>query len=39
MQNLMRKSTMISSASEKERNKFFRQLKEKVTRRKNALKV
>ena len=39
MQNLMRKSTMISSASEKERTTFFRQLKEKITRRKNALKV
>ena len=39
VQNLMRKSTMISSVSEKERAKFFRLLKEKITRRKNALNI
>jgi hypothetical protein len=39
IQNLMKKSTMISSVSEKERAKFFRMLKEKITRRKKALNI
>lgn len=39
VQNLMRKSTMISSVSEKERAKFFRLLKDKITRRKKALNI
>jgi transcriptional regulator with XRE-family HTH domain len=39
VQNLMKKSTMISSESEKERGKFFRLLKEKIAKRKKALRV
>jgi hypothetical protein len=39
IQNLMKKSTMISSESEKDRAKFFRLLKEKIIRRKKALNI
>jgi hypothetical protein len=39
IQNLMRKSTVISSVSEKERTRFFRSLREKIIRRKNTLEV
>jgi transcriptional regulator with XRE-family HTH domain len=39
VQNLMRRSTRISSVGEKERSKFFRILKEKIARRKDALKL
>jgi len=31
MQNIMRKSSLISSVSEKERNRFFLALKEKIS--------
>ena len=37
MQNLMRKSTMISEVSEKERSRFFNITREKINSRKNAL--
>jgi hypothetical protein len=37
MQNLMRKSTMISEVSEKERTRFFNITREKINSRKNAL--
>lgn len=39
LQNLMKKSTQISSVSEKERSKFFRILRERINRRKDALKL
>ena len=39
VQNLMRRSTLISKVSEKERSRFFRILKERIARRKEALKV
>lgn len=39
VQNLLHRSTLISSVSEKERAKFFRQLKEKIIRRKKLLSV
>jgi transcriptional regulator with XRE-family HTH domain len=39
IQNLMQKSTLISSVSEKERSRFFRFLKERIQRRKDGLKV
>jgi transcriptional regulator with XRE-family HTH domain len=39
VQNLMRRSTRISSVGEKERGRFFRFLREKIQRRKDALKV
>lgn len=39
MQGIMRRSTLISSVSEKERSKFFRMLRERIARRKDALKV
>ena len=35
--NLMKKSTQISSVSEKERAKFFRVLRERINRRRDAL--
>ena len=38
-QNLIRRSTLLSEASEKERSRFFRQLREKVNNRKHALKL
>jgi hypothetical protein len=37
--NLMRKSTLLSSSSEKERTRFFKHLRTKIATRKNALKV
>ncbi|HSB92093.1 MAG TPA: helix-turn-helix transcriptional regulator [Flavitalea sp.] len=37
MQNLMRKSTLISEVSEKERSRFFNITREKINSRKNAL--
>lgn len=39
IQNLMKRSTLISAVSEKERNRLFRVFRERVARRKNALKV
>jgi hypothetical protein len=37
VRNLIRRSTLISSVSEKERNRFFRVLREKIANRKKAL--
>ncbi len=37
IQNLMRRSTLISETSEKERARFFRILRERITRRKEKL--
>ena len=37
LQNLMKRSTLISSVSEKERAKFFRIIRERIARRKEAL--
>jgi BetR domain-containing protein len=39
IRNLMRKSTLLSSSSEKERTRFFKHLRTKIATRKNALKV
>jgi len=39
IQSLMRRSTLISQVSEKERSKFFRILRERIARRKDALKL
>ena len=39
IQSIMRRSTLISTVSEKERSKFFRTLRERIARRKDALKV
>jgi len=39
VQSLMKRSTLISSVSEKERSRFFRILREKIARRKDALKL
>jgi hypothetical protein len=39
VRNLMRKSTLLSSSSEKERTRFFKHLRTKIATRKNALKV
>jgi transcriptional regulator with XRE-family HTH domain len=39
LQSIMRRSTLISTVSEKERSKFFRTLRERIARRKDALKV
>ncbi len=39
VQNLMRRSTLISEVSEKERAKFFRLMREKITGRKKSLPV
>jgi len=39
VQNLMKRSTLISKVSEKERSKFFRILRERIGRRKEALKL
>jgi hypothetical protein len=39
LQNLIRRSTLISGVSEKERAKFFRVIRERITRRKEALNV
>jgi hypothetical protein len=37
LQNQMRRSTLISDSSEKERAKFFRIIRERISRRKEAL--
>ncbi|MFI5186214.1 MAG: helix-turn-helix domain-containing protein [Chitinophagales bacterium] len=39
VQNMMKKSTRISSVSEKERTKFFHALHERIARRKDSLKL
>ena len=39
VQSLTKRSTLISNVSEKERSKFFRLLRERIARRKDALKV
>jgi transcriptional regulator with XRE-family HTH domain len=39
LQSIMRRSTLISTVSEKERSKFFRTLRERIARRKDTLKV
>ena len=39
VQSLMKRSTLISKVSEKERSKFFRILRERIARRKDTLKV
>jgi hypothetical protein len=39
VQSLMKRSTLISKVSEKERSKFFRILRERIARRKDALRV
>ncbi|HET9824976.1 MAG TPA: helix-turn-helix transcriptional regulator [Chitinophagaceae bacterium] len=39
VQSLMKRSTLISQVSEKERSKFFRSLRERIARRKDVLKV
>lgn len=39
LQNLVRRSTLISAVSEKERAKFFRIIRERISRRKEALNV
>ena len=37
--NLIRRSTLISEVSEKERSRFFRRMRERIERRKESLKV
>jgi transcriptional regulator with XRE-family HTH domain len=39
VQNLMRRSTLISEVSEKERSRFFRRMRERLEKRKEALAV
>jgi len=39
LQNLMRRSTLISEVSEKERSRFFRLLRERIVRRKESLQL
>ena len=39
VQSLMKRSTLISKVSEKERSKFFRILRERIARRKDALHI
>ena len=39
VQSLMKRSTLISKVSEKERSKFFRTLRERIARRKDTLRV
>jgi len=39
LQSLMKRSTLISKVSEKERSKFFRILRERITKRKDNLKI
>lgn len=39
LQNLMRRSTLISEVSEKERSRFFRIMRDKITHRKESLQV
>ncbi|NJO24732.1 MAG: hypothetical protein HC867_01515 [Bacteroidia bacterium] len=39
VQNLMRRSTLISEVSEKERSRYFRRMRERIDRRKESLKI
>jgi hypothetical protein len=39
LQNLMRRSTLISEVSEKERSHFFRIIRDRITKRKESLKI
>jgi hypothetical protein len=39
LQNQMKRSTLISEVSEKERAKFFRIIRDRIARRKEALNV
>jgi CHASE3 domain sensor protein len=39
VQNLIRRSTLISEVSEKERSRFFRRMRERIDKRKETLKV
>jgi len=39
LQNQMKRSTLISSVSEKERSKFFRIIRERISRKKEALDI
>jgi hypothetical protein len=39
IQNLMKRSTLISEVSEKERSRFFHRIRERIARRKESLKV
>ncbi|MDZ4808340.1 MAG: hypothetical protein SGI96_08710 [Bacteroidota bacterium] len=39
LQNLMRRSTLISEVSEKERARFFRIIRDKISHRKESLRV
>jgi hypothetical protein len=39
IQNQMRRSTLISEVSEKERSRFFRIIRDKITNRMQSLKV
>ncbi|WP_276504816.1 helix-turn-helix domain-containing protein [Terrimonas pollutisoli] len=39
LQNQMKRSTLISAVSEKERSKFFRIIRERISRRKEALNI
>src|SRR6185436_4351098 len=39
MQNQMKRSTLISEVSEKERSRFFRIIRERIQKRKDALQV
>ena len=39
VQNQMKRSTLISEVSEKERSRFFRIIRERIEKRKEALKV
>ena len=39
IKNLLQRSTLISEVSEKERTRFFRIIRERITKRKEALKV
>ena len=39
IQNQMKRSTLISEVSEKERSRFFRLVREKIIARKKSLKV
>jgi hypothetical protein len=37
--NLIKRSTLISEVSEKERSRYFRRMRERIDRRKEGLKV
>jgi len=39
VQNLLRRSTLISQVSEKERSRYFRRMRERIDKRKGSLKV